>query len=184
MPVQKLSQQPVISLGGGAKQYMLQPGVYVGGLSFSGQDSVVMAPGIYYMQGGGFSFSGSTGTSLNATNVMLFNGAGANGKASPISITGNGSVTWTPPATGVYRGLSFFQARGITQTVGIAGNGNMNIKGAWYARDALCDIGGNGINYVGNQFVCWQMVLHGTGTYIVPYDPGNIQPVRDLKLVE
>src|SRR5262245_39927813 len=115
---------------------------------------------------------------------MRYNGVGSNGKYGDISITGNGSVTWTPPDTGAYKGLSFFQARDCTQTVGISGNGNMNIKGAWYARSAMIDIGGNGTNYVGNQFVCWQMKLHGTGTYIVPWDAGTIQPVRDLKLVE
>jgi hypothetical protein len=182
MPVQKLNQQQVIPQGGGGNEYILQPGVYVGGLSFTGQDSVVLTPGIYYMQGGGFSFSGQG--SLTATNVMLFNGLGNNGKAGNISITGLGAVNWTPPATGQYRGISFFQARGITQTVKISGNGGMNITGAWYARDALCDVGGNGVNIIGTQFVCWQMVLHGTGTYIVPWDPGNLMPVRDLKLVE
>jgi hypothetical protein len=60
----------------------------------------------------------------------------------------------------------------------------MNIKGAYYARDALISIGGNGTNFVGNQFICWNMTMHGSGTYIVPWDPGTIQPVRDLKLVE
>jgi hypothetical protein len=184
MPVRTLRDATVIDLGGGYKKYILEPGVYPNGLSFSGQDSVELKSGIFYMQGGGFKFSGTDLTSLKADKVMLFNGVGINGKAGDISITGNGSVTWTPPIDGLYRGLSFFQARGVTQTITIAGNGNMNIKGAYYARDALIDIGGNGTNYVGNQFICWNMFFHGSGTYIVPWEPGTIQPVRDLKLVE
>lgn len=184
MPQFRQNQLSYENLAGGLRRYTLQPGAYVGGLSFSGQDIVVMQPGIYYVQGGGFHFSGTSTTSLTATGVMLFNGYASNGRAGDISITGSSPVTWTPPSTGVYRGLSFFQARNVTQTVGISGNGSMNIKGAWYARDAKIDIGGNGVNYVGNQFVCWNMKLHGTGTYIVPWEAGNIQPVRDLKLVE
>src|SRR5579884_1012526 len=52
---------------GGGKLYTLTPGVYKGGLSFSSQDSVVMQPGIYYMDAGGFSFSGQG--SLTAAGV-------------------------------------------------------------------------------------------------------------------
>lgn len=184
MVLRSLNDATVTDLGGGAKQYTLEPGVYPKGLKFSGQEAVVLNPGIYYMEGGGFEFSGTDGTWLTASNVMLFNGPDANGKSGPIKITGNATVTWTPPSTGVYRGLSFFQARNLTDTVTVSGNGGLNVKGAYYARDALVDIGGNGENYVGNQFICWNMVMHGTGTYHVPWEPGNIQPVRDLKLVE
>lgn len=184
MPTRRLNQAKVEDLGGGLKRYTLDPGVYDGGLSFSGQDVVVLKPGNYYMKGGGFKFSGTDSTSLTAQGVMLYNGPGNNGRAGDISITGTASVTWTPPTTGVYQGLSFFQARNVTQTITISGNGNMNIKGAYYARDAMIDIGGNGVNYIGNQFIAWQMTMHGSGTYIVPWDAGNIQPVRDLKIVE
>jgi hypothetical protein len=171
-------------LGGGLKRYTLKPGCYEGGLSFSGQDTVILEPGIYYMKGGGFHFSGTESTSLTALGVMLFNGTGTNGRAGDISITGSSTVTWTPPSSGIYRGMSFFQARSVTQTIGISGGGSMNVKGAWYAQNAMIDIGGSGTNYVGSQFVCWNMFMHGNGTYIVPWDAGNLMPVRDLKLVE
>jgi len=185
MPTIRQNQLKPIDLGGGLKKYVLKPGCYTGGLSFSGQDVVVMEPGVYYMDGGGFHFSGTEATSLTATGVMLYNAPGqGGGNASDISITGNGAVTWSPPTTGVYKGLSFFQARNMTPAINIQGNGNMNITGAYYARDAAIAIGGNGNNYVGNQFICWNMTLYGSGTYIVPWDAGNIQPVRDLKLVE
>lgn len=174
----------VIDLGGGNKKYTLKPGVYEGGLQFGAQDTVVMDPGIYYMQGGGFLFNGTDSARLTATGVMLFNGPSTGGKYGDITITGNGAVTWTPPSTGIYRGLSFFQARACTQVITVNGNGSMNIKGAWYAQHAMIAVGGGGTNYVGNQFICWNMKLHGTGTYIVPWDAGNIQPVRDLKIVE
>lgn len=184
MPARRQRDAVVVDLGGGLKKYTLQPGRYTGGLAFSGQDTVVLTPGVYYMEGGGFHFSGTESTSLTATGVMLFNGPAANGRYGDIQITGNGAVTWTPPETGVYKGLSFFQARANEQMIVINGNGQMNIKGAWYAQHAEISVGGNGVNYIGNQFVCWNMTLHGSGTYIVPWDPGTIQPVRDLKIVE
>ncbi len=118
MTSQTLKQATVVNAGGGAKTYYLQPGVYDGGLSFSGQESVVMAPGIYYMRGGGFKFSGNVGTSLTATGVMLYNAPDVGGSTTntDISITGSATVTWTPPTSGPYQGMALWQARGLTTT--------------------------------------------------------------------
>ena len=195
LPLRSKETATVVDLGGGSKTYYLEPGLYEGGLLFEGKSSVVMAPGVYYMRGdrlaGGFKFRGTDVTSLTATGVMLFNDKGTNTETDPtsgaypqINISGNARVTWTPPATGVYRGLSFFQARDQSMTVSIAGNGTMSIAGAYYARDALIDIAGNGVNYVGSQFVSHRLTMRGTGTYHVPWDAGTIMPVRDFRIVE
>jgi Putative Flp pilus-assembly TadE/G-like len=177
---QSLQTATIVTDGAGVRTYYLQPGVYKGGLSFSGKDSVVMAPGVYYMDGGGFSFSGMG--SLTATEVMLFNDGHNNSDS--VKITGQGAVTWTPPSTGTYKGMTLFQARGQTQVVTMSGQGAMNIKGVLYAANALMDVSGNGDNYIGNQVVCWQMNFQGNGNFYVPWDPGNMVPVRNLKLVE
>jgi len=57
--------------GNGNKTITLYPGVYVGGIQVTGGANLVLMPGIYYMQGGGFAFSG-TG-SLYASGVMIYN---------------------------------------------------------------------------------------------------------------
>jgi hypothetical protein len=122
---------------------------------------------------------------------MVFNDRGTNTTTSPtdcrfpqITITGNAAVTWTPPTDGIYQGISFFQARNQDMTLSLAGNGGFNIKGAFYAPDALLDIDGNGVNYIGSQFVVYRLQMRGGGTYYVNYDPAYIPRTRHLKLVE
>ena len=84
----------------------LQPGVYKGGISVSGTGSLNLAPGIYYMQGGGFSFSGQG--SLVGNGVMIYN-APSNGNADGISVNGQGSVQLTGMTSGIYQGMTFFK---------------------------------------------------------------------------
>jgi hypothetical protein len=75
----------------------LEPGRYVGGIHVSGQTSVTMEPGIYYMDGGDFTFSGQG--SLNASGVMIYSTGG-------LSITGLGAVILSPPTSGIYKGIT------------------------------------------------------------------------------
>src|SRR6516164_9876052 len=65
----------------------LQPGVYQGGIQVTG-GNLTLAPGIYYMEGGGFSFSG-TG-SLTALGVLIVNAPTKGSNSDTISITGSG----------------------------------------------------------------------------------------------
>ena len=60
-----------LNISGG--QVTLQPGLYVGGIKISGHAEVTLAPGIYYLQGGGFSVS--SGATVSGTEVMLYNAA-------------------------------------------------------------------------------------------------------------
>ncbi|MBO0699349.1 MAG: hypothetical protein J2P46_13215 [Zavarzinella sp.] len=170
----------VINQGGGVKTYILSPGVYKGGISVSGKDSLVLNPGIYYMDAGGFSFSGQG--SLTADGVMVYNDPKSNSQN--IKITGQGTVTWNPPYDGIYQGMTLFQNRTSTVPVSLSGNGNMHITGVLYAAKALVDVSGNGNNFIGNQVVAWNMNFQGNGIFNVPWDAGHMAPVRDLRLVE
>jgi len=180
LPQQSLQTATIINEGAGVRTYILEPGVYKNGLSFSGKDSVIMKPGIYYMDGGGFSFEGMG--SLTALEVMVFN-AGRTG-SDVIKIAGQGAVTWTPPSTGTYKGMTMFQARSNTSPLSISGQGAMNISGVLYAANAMVDVSGNGNNTIGNQVVCWQCNFQGNGNFLVPWNPLNVPPVRDMRLVE
>jgi hypothetical protein len=159
--------------------HYLLPGVYTNGIRFT-QGNVYLRPGIYYMLGGGFSFSGQG--SLTAYEVMLFNDPGKNNGS--IDISGQGTVTWTPPRTGPYAGITLFQKRGATQTVKISGQGIMHIEGVLYVPNGLLTISGNGDNFVGNQLVAWRLSLSGNGTFNIPWEASKLRPVRELKLVE
>jgi hypothetical protein len=195
MPLRTVAEATVVDHGSGYKTYYLEPGRYVGGLFFDGKSSVRMAPGVYYMegnsQGGGFKFQGNSATTLVADGVMLYNDRGSNtvtntgSTAYPqISISGQASVTWTPPTSGPYKNFTFFQARGQDPTVYVAGGGAMNIKGIYYTTGALLDIAGSGDNKIGSQLVGRFVTLRGNGTFRVDYDADKVPPVRSWKLVE
>src|SRR5262249_2518139 len=91
----------------------LQPGVYKGGISVSGTGNLTLSPGVYYMDGGGFSFSGQG--SLTGNGVMIYNAPG-NGNSDNISVSGQGSINISAPTSGIYQGVTFFQDR--TSSVG------------------------------------------------------------------
>jgi hypothetical protein len=160
---------------GGGQSVSLQPGYYSSGLHFSGQQSVTMAPGIYYVNGS-FTFSGQ-GT-LSAIGVMVYATGG-------LSITGNGSSTqWSPPTEGIYTGISYFQARNSSATAKIAGNGFYNVTGTVYAAGGLADVQGNGDASIASQVVSLLMTAGGNGvTNIVWAGPPSAR-TRILQLVE
>jgi hypothetical protein len=153
----------------------LNPGEYVGGLSFSGQTSVTMQPGIYYMQGGSFSFSGQ-GT-LTATGVMIFSDQG-------LSVTGQGAVTWSPPTSGIYKGISYFQSRTSTATALVAGNGLYNVTGTFYVAGGLTDLQGNGDASIASQVVTLLMQSGGNGVTNINWNVGLTAPTRIISIVE
>jgi hypothetical protein len=153
----------------------LQPGIYNGGLSFSGQQTINMAPGIYYMQGGGFTVSGSA--NISGTGVMIYSQLG-------MSITGNGTVTLSPPATGIYKGISYFQSRTDTSTALVAGDGKFNVTGTVYVPAGLFNAQGNGDVSIAGQVVAWQMKEGGNGAVNINFPAGPSAPKRVIQLVE
>ena len=160
---------------GGGNSITLQPGRYVGGLSFSGQQSVTMKPGIYYMDGGGFSMQGQ-GT-LDAEGVMIFSDTG-------LSVTGQGAVTWSPPTSGTYKGISYFQDRLSSATALVAGNGLYNVTGTFYVAGGLTDLQGNGDASVASQVVTLLMQSGGNGVTNINWAAGVTAPTRIITIVE
>jgi hypothetical protein len=134
----------------GKKTFTISPGVYHGGISVSGQATLVIKPGIYYMDGGGFSFTGQG--NLVANGVMIFNAPQSN--SDNISINGSGSITLTPPTTGIYAGITIFQARSATNTVYVSGNGGSTYTGTFYVAGGTLNVTGNGTNdVIGSQYI-------------------------------
>jgi Flp pilus assembly protein TadG len=158
----------------------VQPGVYQGGITITGKADLTMLPGIYYMEGGGFSMSGQG--NLTALNVMIYNAP--QGPSDKISITGSGAVAMTPPASGIYKGLTLFQERSATQDLKIAGNGSFSMTGTLYAANALMNVTGNGATQIGSQYVSRFLDINGNGNLLIDYDPDQVLPRRVLSLVE
>jgi hypothetical protein len=159
----------------------ISPGVYDGGISVSGQASLYMNPGIYYMAGGGFSFTGQG--DLNANGVMIVNLPSSNSDV--ININGQGSINLSPMTTGIYRGISLWQQRSSANTIDITGNGSSTISGTFYTAHGTLKVTGNGAQDVlGSQYISYDMKVNGNGSFKVDWDPNLVARVRILRLVE
>lgn len=158
----------------------LQPGTYRGGISVSGQGSLNMEPGIYYMDGGGFKFSGQG--DLYAQGVMIFNAPDLS--SDKVSITGTGSIVMSPPASGTYQGLTLFQERSSPNTMTVSGGGYMDIVGTFYTAEGTLQVGGSGDSKVGSQYISRFLDIVGNGGLTIDYDKSKAIPRRVLQLVE
>lgn len=162
--------------------HALSPGVYKGGISASSTASLTLSPGIYYMDAGGFSFSGSG--NLSAQGVLIYNAPG-NGNADKISIDGQGAVTLSPMTSGIYQGMSLWQDRNSSVPAYVAGNGNANISGTFYFAGAQLTISGNGVmNNLGSQYISNQLKISGNGNMKVAWDSQKVARTRLISLVE
>jgi hypothetical protein len=162
--------------------HTLSPGVYHGGITISGQGSATLLPGIYYMDGGGFSMSGQG--NLYAAGVMIFNAPKSSSDVISISGSSSGSVYITPPTSGTYQGLTLFQDRQSANTLSVSGSGNMYITGTFYAAGGLMKISGGGASQIGSQFISRFLEIDGNGALNINYDPNQAIPRRILGLVE
>ena len=154
------------SLSGGGSQ-TIQPGIYTGGINWTG-GTLTMSPGIYYMNGGGFQVSGQG--SVTGSGVMIYNAP--NSSTDVISITGKGNVDITPPTSGTYEGLTFFQARPSTNPITVSGNGGtLEIGGTIYAAGASFSVSGSGkgTTTVG-QVISDKLSSAGNGTIDVAFN--------------
>jgi hypothetical protein len=159
----------------------IQPGVYNKGISISGQGSLVMAPGIYYMKDGGFSFTGQG--SLTAIGVMVF--VSPNQSSDIVNIQGTGAINYSPPTTGIYAGISFFQERTSTNVMNISGNGSSQMSGTFYAAHGILNVTGNGAqDTLGSQYISYDLVVNGNGNFAVNWDVNLTGRLRIITLVE
>jgi hypothetical protein len=131
---------------GGATVETISPGIYPS-ISVGGSAKLTMNPGVYVITGGGFTVSG-TGV-VTGSGVLIYN-AGSNFNGGTGSTFGAislsaGTVTLSPPATGVYAGISFFQSRDNTKTLTVSGAIEAELNGgAVYASAAQLQITGSG----------------------------------------
>jgi hypothetical protein len=175
---QTVQSQGPLHLSNG--QRTLQPGTYRGGISVSGKGSLVMEPGVYYMDGGGFSFSGQG--DLLAQGVMIFNAPTKSSET--VDISGTGSIVMSPPTDGLYKGLTLFQDRESPNTLSVSGGGYMDITGTFYAANGTLKVSGGGDSKVGSQYISRYLEVVGNGGLSIDYDKDTAIPRRVWHLVE
>ena len=134
--------------GGKATVY---PGVYADRLSISGGAQVTFAPGIYIMQGG---IDSSGGSDLFGDGIMLYN-------EDKLTVSGGGTVNFTPPSGGTYDGITIFQARGDTEKATLSGGSDSVLAGTYYFPDTrVLDLSGGSHMKLGSV-ITWRMNLSG-----------------------
>lgn len=159
----------------------LYPGVYKGGIHASGQSTLVMMPGIYYMDEGGFEFTGQG--NLEAIGVMIY--TKPKQTSDTVTISGIGSIKWSPPTSGPYTGIALWQERSSTNTVTISGNGTSQMTGTFYAQHGMLAVSGNGAGDVlGSQYISDKVNLGGNGNFDIDWKTDTTARTRIYYLVE
>jgi parallel beta-helix repeat protein len=131
-----------VKLGGGT--LTISPGIYPS-ISVSGSAKLTLQPGIYVIQGGGFSVSGG---SASGTGVLIYN-AGSNyngGSGSSFGgfvVSGSGVLNITAPTTGPYAGIAVFQSRDNSHAMSLTGGAMTGLNGgSIYAPGATLTVSG------------------------------------------
>ncbi len=117
---------------------------------------------------------------ISGSNVLVYSDGTGN-----ISLTGSGNLNLTPPTSGTYQGISLFQERSSNKQISVTAQGNMSVTGTLYAAAAKVTLTGQG-NYnnpFGSQWIAYQLVVTGSGSFTVDYS-GLATPIRSIQLVE
>jgi Flp pilus assembly protein TadG len=162
-----------INVTGGTQTF--QPGFYSGGINLNG-GSTTFAPGIYVVDGAGLDIGGNANVFAEETMFFIIGSGNVN-------INGTGSIHITPPSSGIYEGVTFFQARDNSNESVIIGTGSLDLQGTLYFPNAPVEIGGTG-DGIGNQLIAYTIWLHGNGDLTINYDGSFPAPGNTVFLVE
>ncbi|MGO9918990.1 MAG: beta strand repeat-containing protein, partial [Isosphaeraceae bacterium] len=127
----------------GNSSQTLNPGIYTQ-IAISGNAAVTLDPGVYLIDGGGFTVSGNA--TVKGAGVVIYNAGSSypntGGTYGAISLSGNGAINLTAPATGPYAGLVFVQPSANAKALGISGNA-VALSGTVFAPSAQLNLSGN-----------------------------------------
>jgi hypothetical protein len=151
----------------------LQPGTYVGGISVAGNSAITLPPGVYYLTGGGLIVSGTA--SVTGIGVMIYVTGLTSTSAASLDLSGNATVTLTPPTGGTYQGIGFFQDRTSHAAMNLSGNAVLNATGTMYAPGAAVNLSGNNPaqSSLGAQWIVGHLTLSGNARFTIAADANN-----------
>jgi Flp pilus assembly protein TadG len=156
----------------------LSPGVYCGGLNLGAGANVTLQPGIYYLDGGSLSMSGSA--SLTGTGVTLvFTSSTGSGYANA-TIGGGATVNLSAPTTGPTAGIAIFGDRNMT--VGtffdFSGGAAQQITGAIYLPRAAAQFsGGASASTSCTQLVADTVTFKGNANFAANCSGSGVKPI-------
>lgn len=147
----------------------LQPGIYYGGISITGNARVTLLPGIYVMAGGGFTVTGSA--QVHGEGVCIYNTQDPyrprrDGEFEHIRLGGSARVSLTPPESGPYAGLIVFQDRANTESMELEDSARLDApNGTIYLPSARLE--GQGSSQSTAAFIVQQLHLQGSARMTV-----------------
>jgi hypothetical protein len=151
----------------------ISPGVYTGNVTVSGNENLVMNPGLYCFVGANFTANGGTVTG-NGVTIYLDDG--------DISISGNVkavlSAPTDPPSSpnqGV-QGMLIFMDEDYDGNISLTGGGESSFTGVIFAAhpDSTVDISGNTNDIFNTQLIAGQVTVGGTAIVNVTFVDGNV----------
>ena len=160
-----------LKLTGGTNR-TLDPGVYYGGLSATGNGITTLRPGIYIIAGGELTLGGSgvviaEGVFFYVTNDPT-NPSGM-GSYAGVNLNGGGNMHVSPMASGPYRNLTFFQDRDDSKQANISGGGEF-FGGTCYFPHAGLTVTGNAPMSGKAQLIADTLQFKGSGAMTFSYD--------------
>jgi hypothetical protein len=160
-----------LKLTGGTNR-TLDPGVYYGGISATGNGITTLRPGIYIIAGGELTLGGSGVIVAQGVFFYLTNdptqssGMGTYARA---NINGGGNMHITPMTSGPYRNLTFFQDRNSAAPANISGGGEF-FGGTCYFPHAPLTVTGNAPMHGYAQLIADSISFKGSGDMSFSYD--------------
>jgi len=120
----------------------LNPGVYCGGISINGSGNITFNSGNYILNGGGLKINGAQ--AVTGSHVFFYN-TSSGYTSGPLLLNGSGSQTFTPPTSGTYQGILFYQDHNVCSSTSHTVNGGSNLV---YTGSIYLHCGLAGGNYV------------------------------------
>lgn len=136
--------------------YTLNPGTYCGDLDISGSASITFNPGTYLFHG---DLNIGTSGTVSGSGVTLYM------KSGTCSMT-SGNITLSPPTSGTYKGVTYYQDRSNTNQCTLTAGSNQCISGAVYAPAATVQHCGGSSAAAPNQTIVCNKIAYTGGTNV------------------
>ena len=166
----------------------LSPGTYTN-IDISAGAAVTMLPGIYTFAGSGAGMTVGKGATITGSGVMFYTQAGGDN----FNFDDAGVINLTPPTTGIYQGISWFQPRSSTTEIHLRDGSDLTIGGTLYSAKGFFDLQPNGKavfnmgSYIGTQLEAGNQydAAAGRSTGTIILNAANGAPTQRLiQLVE
>jgi hypothetical protein len=185
-PMASLAPPTVPGANGACAAGVCTPGRYIGGLHLNG-GTWTLQPGLYYIDGGGISFTNNA--TVTGNGVTLYNG-GTSATYGPLELTHpNTVVSLNAPSSGTYRAVVYYQDRSNTVTASIR-QGEIVLNGVIYMPSAELQFGPGGGGTPDDQvlhaiFIVRRLNLHG-GPLLADNDLSGFggSPLQRVSLAE